>query len=101
MLYECWQRIAREFRGQLALREIGARRSWTFGELAEAADAIEHGRAPRGSWHHPSGSGADFVLQTLAAWRAGGIVCPLEPGGSVPTPLIAPTASSVSSGNLP
>jgi acyl-CoA synthetase (AMP-forming)/AMP-acid ligase II len=98
MLYECWQRIAREFRDQLALREIGARRSWTFGELAEAADAVERALAPPGPWHHPIGSGADFVLQTLAAWRAGGIVCPLEPGGSVPTPALA---ASVSSGDLP
>lgn len=81
MLYERWLEVARERRGDLALFDLSQTRAWTFAELARAAD---QGPVPEGTFAHPQGQTADFILTVLRAWRWGKGVCPLEPGQSPP-----------------
>lgn len=81
MLYDRWRRIARAHPDQLALFDAAARRTWTFGELGTAAETgAEHERPIA----FPQGGSAEFVLEVLRAWRAGCVVCPLEPGQAPP-----------------
>lgn len=77
MLYESWSTVVRERRHEFALRDLAVDRCWTFGELADAVGA-DDGEA--GSVAFAQGAGAGFILEVLRAWRAGRIVCPLEPG---------------------
>jgi len=81
MLYERWRQVAAARPDRLALREVVSERTWTFRELASAAEA-----APRepGPIAYPTGASAGFVLAVLRAWRDGQVVCPLEPGQSPP-----------------
>jgi long-chain acyl-CoA synthetase len=81
MLYEQWRECARANRGETALIEASTGRLWTFHELAVAAEGVEPGA---GAMTFPRGTGADFVLQTLAGWRRGRLVCPLEAGQAPP-----------------
>jgi acyl-CoA synthetase (AMP-forming)/AMP-acid ligase II len=81
MLYDCWQRVARDRAGQFALSELATGRHWTFGELAAAA------QSPRPCHHKlafPHGASGEFVLEVLRAWRDGQVVCPIDPGHSPP-----------------
>ncbi|HXG47432.1 MAG TPA: fatty acid--CoA ligase family protein [Methylomirabilota bacterium] len=81
MLYERWRDVVTGRRHEIALRELATDRAWTFAQLAAAA---EHHPAPAGPVAHPCGSSAQFILDTLAAWREGRVVCPLEGGQAVP-----------------
>jgi acyl-CoA synthetase (AMP-forming)/AMP-acid ligase II len=81
MLYERWQRIAREQSREIALIDLSTDRRWTFAELAAEADG-KHTTASEVQF--PQGNGADFVVAVLAAWRAGAVVCPLESGQTMP-----------------
>ena len=38
MLYERWQKVVRERRNEIALRDLGDGRCWTFAQLNEAAE---------------------------------------------------------------
>ncbi len=81
MLYERWRQVAAERGGEIALRDGTSGRRWTFAELAaqgESRPLAEHGLV------HPTGQTPEFILDVLAAWRAGRLVCPLELGQAAP-----------------
>src|SRR4051794_11895646 len=86
MLYERWRQIAGACPNDLALRELGSGRQWTFRELTLAAE-----RSPGDDRKiaFPQGISADFIVAVLAAWRRGQAVCPLEPGQSETLPAAA------------
>ncbi len=105
MLYERWRKIATERRDKLALRDAASGRRWTFGELfaagggAPVSDPARFdlrdapGRRPAlqsADIAFPQGHSPEFILALLAAWRAGQVVCPLEPGQSAPEILPPP-----------
>src|SRR6266511_1992348 len=77
MLYERWQRIARDHQHEIALTDLHTDRRWTFAELAAAIDGRTSGS---GEVAFPQGNGAGFIFDVLRAWRADAIVCPLEAG---------------------
>jgi len=89
-LYESWLTVARERRTEFALHDLAVRRRWSFGELADEAAAGANGAGPVA---FPQGAGAGFVLTVLRAWRAGQLVCPLEP--SQPRPDVAWPAAPI------
>jgi acyl-coenzyme A synthetase/AMP-(fatty) acid ligase len=80
MLYEQWLKIVRANGSELALWDFGAGRRWTFAELAREAESA----ALRQPVAHPSGSSAQFILDSLAAWREKKLLCPLEHGQIAP-----------------
>jgi long-chain acyl-CoA synthetase len=80
MLYDRWREIAREYADEIALHDLPAARRWTFAELDAAAQMRETNDAVV----FPTGSGAEFVLSILRAWRHGQITCPLESNQSRP-----------------
>ncbi len=83
MLYERWRSIAAKRREEFALRDIATGRCWTFGELFAAAEARDPA-TPDGDSVFPSGHTPEFIFDLLAAWRAGKVVCPLEPEQTKP-----------------
>jgi acyl-coenzyme A synthetase/AMP-(fatty) acid ligase len=85
MLFDRWRETVGVFGSQLALRELATDRSWGFDELAKAA---ENYRPKPGLINYPQGHSAEFIFEVLQAWRAGQIVCPLEPGQ--PRPHVRP-----------
>ena len=108
MLYELWRTVATARRNELALRDAASGRRWTFSELfaasegtpvsdpARCEDRSAPGRRPalQSELAFPEGHAPEFILDLLAAWRDGRIVCPLEPGQS-PPPIPPPPASCV------
>ena len=100
MLYELWRKIATARRDEPALRDATSGRHWTFGELFAASERApvsdpdrfnlsdEPGQRPAlrhySTLVFPQGNTPEFLLDLLAAWRVGKIVCPLEPGQSPP-----------------
>src|SRR5436190_10079670 len=82
MLYQRWQRIAREHADLFALADLGTNRRWTFAELDKAAGLQASGPA---GIRFLQGGNADFVLAVLRAWRNGAVVCPLESGQAAPS----------------
>jgi acyl-CoA synthetase (AMP-forming)/AMP-acid ligase II len=87
MLYEQWRQTASTRANEMALRDGGSGRCWTFAQLAAEAER----RAPPPGWVYPQGHGADFILTVLAAWRENRVVWPLETS-SAPAPMAAPPA---------
>jgi long-chain acyl-CoA synthetase len=87
MLYERWQQIARESPSEVALRDLASGCSWTFDQLASAAD-LSSGDPKRVVF--PSGNGPEFVLAVLRAWKVNAVVCPLEAGQPAPAMENAP-----------
>ncbi len=83
MLYQRWQRVAREHAAEIALTDLRTRRHWTFGELDAAAGRLAPS-ATRTAF--PQGSGPEFVHAVLNAWRTGAVLCPLE-AGQVPSEI--------------
>jgi long-chain acyl-CoA synthetase len=86
MLYEIWQRIAAERRGELALRDAVSDRRWTFGQLAAAGEGWP---VAEGDWVFPRGQSPEFILTVLGGWRTGKVVCPVESvpvGAPMPPP---------------
>jgi acyl-coenzyme A synthetase/AMP-(fatty) acid ligase len=81
MLYELWRKVAAARHNELALRDGASGRRWSFVELLAAGEA--RSRAP-GEMVFPQGNSPEFLLDLLAAWREGKIVCPLEPDQSPP-----------------
>ena len=62
-------------------RQVG--QSWTFADLARAVDKLPASAAVTVT----RAKGAELILQTLAAWRDGVVLCPLE--ANIPEPPIA------------
>ena len=81
MLYERWREIAREHASEVAVRDVAAKESITFGELASA---IERAAAPEEPALFPQGHDLQFVRTVLIGWKHGRIVCPLEQGQPPP-----------------
>ncbi|HSH14781.1 MAG TPA: hypothetical protein VLD18_02030, partial [Verrucomicrobiae bacterium] len=79
MLYERWRQVADSRRDEMALHDLRDGRRWTFGQLADSPP-LPHD-APV---CFPQGIRAGFILQVLAAWKSGRVVCPLEIGQTVP-----------------
>lgn len=88
MLYERWLRIARDRSNELALRDLGSGRQWSFAELRRLTEGV-----PQGGQRvvHPQGHSAEFVLDVLRAWRGNTVVCPLEPEQEPPLVPLPPT----------
>lgn len=80
-LYDRWIEVAAAHRGELALRDIGSTRSWTFDQL-RAAGEICNANGP--GLVFPGGNTPQFIITLLGAWRSGKVACPLEPGQSPP-----------------
>ncbi|HVV74137.1 MAG TPA: class I adenylate-forming enzyme family protein [Verrucomicrobiae bacterium] len=83
MLYECWRKIATERASELALVETGPGRRWTFRDLLLEE---EKERFAGGTLAFPTGRSCGFILTVLRAWRAGCVVCPVEPDQRAPAP---------------
>jgi long-chain acyl-CoA synthetase len=81
MLYDRWRQTVRRDPRAMALHELASGRRWTFAELAAEA---ERGVQRREETVCATGAGADFIIATLRAWRAGVPLCPLEPGQVAP-----------------
>jgi len=81
MLYGRWRQIAHERGHSLALRDLAARREWSFAQLAAQAEAASAGGGPVA---YPQGHSAEFIFAVLRAWRENTVVCPLEPDQQPP-----------------
>lgn len=86
-----WHALAARRAGDTAVVDLRTGRRWSFGELQAAA--TEASRAAAGAGHSPADAesvicprttGADFIVDLLAVWESGGVVCPLDEG--VPPP---------------
>jgi acyl-coenzyme A synthetase/AMP-(fatty) acid ligase len=88
MLEQRWRSTVDRFHNSLAVHEVASGRTWTFGELAAAADALG---TPSDPILFPKGNGIPFLLTVLQAWRTRTPLCPLEP--SQPIPLIPTPAA--------
>src|SRR5688572_19134621 len=86
-LYERWLETARNMRKEDALHDCALDRSWTFRELLSEG---ERERQDRSAAAYLSGSGAQFIVNLLRAWRSGRVTCPLDPGQSAPDLLGGP-----------
>jgi long-chain acyl-CoA synthetase len=75
MLYECWQKVVRERRNEIALRDLASRRCWTFSQLDAETDSPLPGHP---AVIYPEGNSPEFIIAVLRAWRAHIVVCPLE-----------------------
>lgn len=82
MLEQRWRNTVAAQPHAVALREAASGRTWTFTELAAEADAVALPADEQPVF--PCGTGPEFILQLLRAWRAGRVVCPLEPGQTAP-----------------
>jgi acyl-CoA synthetase (AMP-forming)/AMP-acid ligase II len=98
LLYEQWRSVARKRRKEVALVDIENRQRWTFGQLeAEGEKQPEPGPIA-----FPQGR--DFIVTLLRAWRAGQVVCPLDPSqkppelGTLPTGCVHIKATSATGG---
>jgi acyl-CoA synthetase (AMP-forming)/AMP-acid ligase II len=85
MLYERWQKITRDRRNEVALRDLASGRCWTFAQLERAAETPAPGRP---EMICPQGHSPEFIFAVLRAWRSHAVVCPLEP--HEPPPSVPP-----------
>ena len=76
MLYERWQKITRDRRHDVALRDLASGQSWTFAQLDRAAETTLTGKP---AMICPQGHSPEFIFAVLRAWRSRTVVCPLEP----------------------
>ena len=75
-LYQRWRALTADRVDRVAWTDAASGRMLSFGELATAAEL-----APAsGGWVLAQSAGAEFLLQTLVAWRDGAPLVPLEPG---------------------
>ena len=81
MLYELWLDLVRDRKQDLALRDEAANENWSFDRLCREAE--RQTLAP-GQRAFPQGHSVQFILDVLRAWRAGCLVCPLEPDQKPP-----------------
>jgi acyl-coenzyme A synthetase/AMP-(fatty) acid ligase len=87
-LLDAWHAVCARRGGDVAVIEGASGHRWTFEELRVAAiDAAGRG-TPESGVVCPAGQGVSMILEVLAAWEAGGLVCPVEAGSAVPDPEI-------------
>jgi acyl-CoA synthetase (AMP-forming)/AMP-acid ligase II len=82
MLESRWRAVVAAHSQENALRDAASGRSWTFAELAAAAD--QEVLAGHAQVAYPGATGPEFIFAVLRAWQAGAVVCPLEPGQPPP-----------------
>ena len=75
MLYEHWQKVARDRRNEVALRDLASGRSWTFAQMDREA---ENPLPDNPAMVFPQGHSPEFIFTVLRAWRQHRVVCPLE-----------------------
>ena len=75
MLYERWQKVVKERRNEVALRDLASGRRWTFSQLDQEAEKFGPDKA---LMIHPQGNSPSFIMDVLRGWRQGAVVCPLE-----------------------
>jgi len=85
MLYERWQKVARDRRNEVALRDLASGQCWTFAQLSRAAETTLPGKP---AMVCPQGHSAEFIFAVLRAWRCDAVVCPIEP--QEPPPSVPP-----------
>ncbi len=85
MLEERWRSVVALHPDELAVHDAASGTSWSFSQLAAAADALAE---PSGPVAFPTGNTPQFLLTVLRAWRTGQALCPLETGQA--TPELAP-----------
>ena len=84
MLYRRWLETVANFANETAVVEVGrSGRRWTFEELNNAAGS--HPRPEAGApkyalWE--TGRDVEFLLDVIASWKAGEVLCPVELAGS-------------------
>jgi long-chain acyl-CoA synthetase len=79
LLWDQWRQTVRERRKDTALIDIASGQRWSFGHLDEEAEKP----STTGPVAFPQGP--RFIPELLRAWRAGQVVCPLEPGQEPPS----------------
>ena len=82
MLYERWQKVAREKRNEVALRDLASGRCWTFAQLSREAETPLPGNP---AMVCPQRHSPEFIFAVLRAWRWRAVVCPLEAHQQPPT----------------
>ena len=92
MLEDRWRECVATHANETALHDSASGRSWSFRQLANAADGGE--AAVPETIHFPSGNGVNFILAVLRSWRSRSPICPLEAGQSRPE-ISQPAASIV------
>lgn len=80
-LYERWLATAGAHSSAIALQDVKTGRAWTFRELAATAAEISPGTT---TVRFATGDSVDFIFETLAAWRDGVVLCPVERGVAPP-----------------
>ena len=75
MLYERWQKITRDRRHEVALRDLASGQCWTFAQLERATETPAPGKP---AMICPQGHSPEFIFSVLRAWRFRAVVCPLE-----------------------
>ena len=75
MLYERWQKVVQERQNEIALRDLGDGRCWTFLQLNDEAEK-PFPEIP--AMAYLQGNSPEFIIAVLRAWRARIVVCPLE-----------------------
>jgi acyl-coenzyme A synthetase/AMP-(fatty) acid ligase len=75
MLYERWRKVVRERRNEIALRDLGDGRCWTFSQLNDEA---ENPLLETPVIAYPQGNSPGFIFAVLRAWRERIVACPLE-----------------------
>jgi long-chain acyl-CoA synthetase len=100
MLYDCWRRVWENDPNRTALVDLSTGGRWSFRELARTA---EQQPMASGATIFPQGHSVEFILAVLAGWRAGRVICPIEPGqqppvlkGSVPEKVVHLKTTSAS-----
>jgi acyl-CoA synthetase (AMP-forming)/AMP-acid ligase II len=87
VLVDTWNEMRGRHRHEIALADVVANRAWTFDELDEASTqraSAFHGRRVI----FAGGGNASFVIDTLAAWKANSVLCPLDAGTVAPASAI-------------
>src|ERR1039458_4200994 len=82
MLYERWQKVARDRRNDIALRDLASGQRWTFAQLSREAETP---LSDKPAMVFPQGHSAEFIFAVLRAWRWQAVVCPLEQHKQPPT----------------
>ncbi|HEX3798770.1 MAG TPA: fatty acid--CoA ligase family protein [Verrucomicrobiae bacterium] len=77
MLYKRWCAVVAERPGEIAIRDSASGMRWTFTQLRAAAEAISLSDE---KIIFPRTTLPEFLMDVLAGWRHGKVVCPLEPG---------------------
>lgn len=84
-LLHAWHSTVDRRSGDVAVVEAPTGRVWTFSQLREAAERVARKRM--GGEREvvcPQGTGVGFLIDVLAGWEAGCLVCPLDEGVSAP-----------------